>query len=175
MPLVPVGGAEVEAGETVCRGHEDHAGKQESAVSVEWIAPANSRFNQPIVCQIVVRNNGQSPVHQVVVKPNLPTEVKIKASEPPIDPNNNDWSLGSLAPGQSKKVDVTLLSTRRGYQNYTANVTTCFDVSTGCASSCAFTFAGTLTAASLSGTYTATPDKNSSCPGRSGNVNAAKQ
>jgi uncharacterized repeat protein (TIGR01451 family) len=98
-------------------------GKQEPTVSIEWIAPANARFNQPIVCQIVVRNNGQSPVHQVAVKPNLPAEVKIKLSEPPIDPNNNDWSLGSLAPGQMKKIDVTLLSTRRGYQNYTANVT----------------------------------------------------
>ncbi|HEX3315619.1 MAG TPA: hypothetical protein VHR72_12040, partial [Gemmataceae bacterium] len=98
-------------------------GKQEPTVSIEWIAPANARFNQPIVCQIVVRNDGQSPVHQVTVKPNLPTEVKIKLSEPPIDPNNGDWSLGSLAPGQMKKIDVTLLSNRRGYQNYTANVT----------------------------------------------------
>jgi hypothetical protein len=98
-------------------------GKQDPSVSIEWIAPASSRFNQPTVCQIVVRNNGQTPVHQVTVKPNLPAEAKIKISEPPIDPNNNDWSLGSLAPGQMKKIDVTVVSTRRGYQTYTANVT----------------------------------------------------
>ena len=96
---------------------------QESNVGVEWIAPANASFNQPIVCQIVVRNNGTNTVHQVVVKPNLPPEVKVKASEPPIDPNNLDWSLGSLTPGQQKKVDVTLLSTRRGPQSYSADVT----------------------------------------------------
>ena len=57
------------------------------------------------------------------MKPNLPAEAKIKVSEPPIDPNNGDWSLGSLAPGQMKKIDVTVVSTRRGYQTYTANVT----------------------------------------------------
>lgn len=58
---------------------------------------------------------------------------------------------------------------------YTANVTTCTDNGNGsnCVTDCAFTFAGTLTGTSLGGTYTATSNK--SCPGRSGNVNAAKQ
>jgi hypothetical protein len=102
---------------------ETRPGKQEPSISIEWIAPANARFNQPTACQILVRNSGSSPVHQVVVKPNLPDQVKVKSSEPPIDPNNNDWSLGTLQPGQMKKIEVTILSQRRGYQNYTAHVT----------------------------------------------------
>lgn len=37
---------------------ETRPGKQEPAVSVEWVGPAQARFNQPMNCQIIIRNNG---------------------------------------------------------------------------------------------------------------------
>ena len=59
--------------------------------------------------------------------------------------------------------------------SYKAVVTTCFDtgVTSGCSSRCAFSFTGSLTSSSLSGTYAATSDQ--SCLGRTGSINANKQ
>ena len=106
-------------------GNDNRPGKQESAVSIEWVGPANARFNQPMSYQVLVRNTGPIALNQVVVKPNLPTDVKIKASDPYINPEAIDtgWLLGTLQPGQLRKIEVTILSKKRGYQSYNATVT----------------------------------------------------
>ncbi len=97
--------------------------KQEPSVSVEWVGAANARFNQPTNYQILVRNGGSSAVNQVSVKPSLPEGAVIKSSDP-ILPDGKDasWQIGTLAPGQIRKIDVTILSQKRGYQNYSATV-----------------------------------------------------
>lgn len=101
---------------------ETRPGKIEPSVAIEWLAPASPRFNQPTPCQIVVRNNGGVPVANVVVKPNLPTEVAVRASEPALTSPADGWNLGTLAPGETRKIEVVVVSQKRGYQNYQATV-----------------------------------------------------
>ncbi len=96
--------------------------KQEPTVSVEWVGGASARFNQPTNYQILVRNGGSSAVSQVSVKPSLPEGVVIKSSDPVLEGKDSLWSIGTLAPGQVRKIDVTLVSQKRGYQNYSATV-----------------------------------------------------
>jgi hypothetical protein len=69
---------------------------------------------------------------------------------------------------------VYFVSGPGGSTIYAATVTTCSDtgISSGCASNCAFSFVGSLTSSSLSGTYTAV--SNQSCLGRTGSVNTTK-
>jgi hypothetical protein len=60
--------------------------------------------------------------------------------------------------------------------NYAATVTTCFDnpISSGCApNNCTLSFAGSLTASTLTGAYAAAP--NQPCTGRTGSINTTKQ
>lgn len=98
-------------------------GKQEQAVSVEWVGAPNARFNQPTNYQIIVRNNGQATVNQVSVKPVLPDGAVIKTSNPVLPQGGEaSWTIGALAPGQVRKIDVTIQSQKRGYQNYSATV-----------------------------------------------------
>ncbi|MEI7683401.1 MAG: hypothetical protein WCL32_00130 [Planctomycetota bacterium] len=97
-------------------------GKQEPAVSVEWLGAANARYNIPTNYQIVVRNNGSVNLNQVTVKPNIPEGAVIKASEPVLSQVDNSWNVGTLTPGQVRKIDVTIQSQKRGYQNYSATV-----------------------------------------------------
>lgn len=101
---------------------ETRPGKQEQAVTVEWVGAAMARYNQPTNYQILVRNAGQSTVNQVIVKPNLPEGAVIKSSEPALPQGGAGWDLGTLAPGQLRKIEVVIQSQKRGYQNYNATV-----------------------------------------------------
>src|SRR4051794_7142771 len=47
---------------------EARSGKQEPAVSVEWVGPSSARLNQPIACQMIVRNTSSVPVHNILVR-----------------------------------------------------------------------------------------------------------
>jgi hypothetical protein len=75
-------------------------------------------------------------------------------------------SFGGNAGGWS------ILGTLSG-NNYTAIITPCSNNSDGqCETSCSFSFAGSLTSSSLSGTYTGS--SNSTCVGQTGSINTTK-
>lgn len=100
-------------------------GKQEPAVSVEWIAPANARLHQPLPCQIVVKNNGAVTVHQVVVRHPLVPGVTLKASEPQARQENQTlvWDVGTIPAGSFRRIEATMVSSLRGNINLPATVT----------------------------------------------------
>jgi hypothetical protein len=100
-------------------------GRQQPAVSIEWAGPTSVRVNQPMACQIVLRNTSTTPAQNVIVRHRLGQGVTCKTSEP-IASNEADeliWNLGTLAPQQTKRVDLVLVSPARGALNCSASVT----------------------------------------------------
>ena len=49
------------------QANDNPTGRQESAVSLEWVGPPTAKLGQPIVYQIVVKNTGSCPAQQVIV------------------------------------------------------------------------------------------------------------
>jgi uncharacterized repeat protein (TIGR01451 family) len=100
-------------------------GRQQPAVTVEWVGPTSVRIHQPLSCQIVVRNTSTTPAHNVIVRHKLGDGVTCKTSEPRAGDETGElsWNLGTLAPQQSKRVEVVLVAHTRGALNCQAAVT----------------------------------------------------
>ncbi len=71
-------------------------GKQQAAVTIEWVGASTIRINQPLACQIIVRNTSTTPVQNVIVRHRLGQGVTCKASEPAAanDLGELVWNLG---------------------------------------------------------------------------------
>jgi uncharacterized repeat protein (TIGR01451 family) len=104
---------------------EARPGKQESQVSVEWVAGSMIRLNQPATCQILVKNNGNTAVNQVTVRHKLAPSTSLKFADPmPVQEQGNlTWNLGTLTGGQSRRIELQLVATQRGALSTTASVT----------------------------------------------------
>jgi uncharacterized repeat protein (TIGR01451 family) len=100
-------------------------GRQQPAVSIEWIGPAAVRVNQPMTCQFLVRNTSPSTVQNVVVRHRLSQGTICKASEPIAANEAGElvWHLGTLAPQQTRRIDLSLVSQTRGSVSLPATVT----------------------------------------------------
>jgi uncharacterized repeat protein (TIGR01451 family) len=125
MPLPSVPVMKIDKDSASMPVLEVRTGRQQPALSVEWVGPSAVRMQQPIPCQLLVRNASASPVHNVVVRQRLPRGVTCKSSEPEAanDAEELIWNLGTLAPEQSRRIDVVLVSQVRGTLNCQATVT----------------------------------------------------
>lgn len=99
--------------------------KQQPSVSLEWVGPPAARINQPMPCQLLVRNTSNAAVHNVVVRQKLPQGVTCKASDPQAlnEANELVWNLGTLPPDQARRIDLHLVAQMRGTLNCQATVT----------------------------------------------------
>jgi hypothetical protein len=100
-------------------------GRQQSAVSIEWVGPTAIRIHQPMPCQILVRNTSSAPAQNVIVRHRLGQGITVKACEPQAVNENGElvWNLGTLAPEQARRIELTLVSQTRGATNCHATVT----------------------------------------------------
>ncbi len=100
-------------------------GKQQPSVSIEWAGPQQIRINQPMTCQILVRNTSNVPVHNVVIRHQLGQGVVCKSSVPNVASESGDlvWNLGTLAPEQLTKIEIVLVAAARGTMNCHATAT----------------------------------------------------
>jgi uncharacterized repeat protein (TIGR01451 family) len=100
-------------------------GRQQAVLAIEWTAPNTIRVNQPMSCQIVVRNTSPTPAQNVIVRHRLAPGVVCKGSEPPATNDGGElvWNLGTLSAEQSKRIDLTLITQTRGPLNCHAVVT----------------------------------------------------
>lgn len=104
---------------------EAPAGKQQPAVSVEWVGPTAIRIHQPMRCQLVVRNVSTAPAQNVIVRHRLAAGMDLKECEPLANNENGElvWQLGTLAPEQTRRIALTLIPHTRGPANCSAAVT----------------------------------------------------
>ncbi len=100
-------------------------GRQQPSITVEWVGPSAIRINQPMACQILVRNTATTAAHNVVVKHRLAKDVTCKSTEPSATTEAGElsWNLGTIAPNQSRRLDVALVSKSRGPLTCHATVT----------------------------------------------------
>jgi uncharacterized repeat protein (TIGR01451 family) len=91
-------------------------GKQEPAVSIEWTGPVMARLNQTTTYHIHVRNTGLAPVHNVMIRHPLNAGVVCKRTEPPAvtDRDTLVWTVGTLPPGQQRKLELQVVCSQRG-------------------------------------------------------------
>jgi uncharacterized repeat protein (TIGR01451 family) len=104
---------------------EAQAVKREPAVSIEWLGAATARLNQPMTCQILVRNTGSATVNNVVVRHRLNPGVTCRRTEPPAATEGDDlvWTVGTMAPGQQRRLELQVVCSQRGALHCQAPVT----------------------------------------------------
>lgn len=79
------------------------------ALSIEKSGPATARLGSDVTYTIVVRNTGTSDAEQVVVTDNIPEGLAAPGGERVLT-----FNIGTLAPGASRSIPVTLRTTKRG-------------------------------------------------------------
>ncbi len=91
-------------------------GRQEPGVSMEWIYPAIVRLGQPMTCTIMVKCISINRLHHVTVRTRIPASVTVKGTEPPAVNEGEllTWDLGSMEPGQEKRLDINMTPTVKG-------------------------------------------------------------
>jgi uncharacterized repeat protein (TIGR01451 family) len=105
--------------------NENPTGRQEPAVSIEWIGPTSAKVGQPISYQIVVKNNGVNTVQDVCVRSKIAAGVKVTATEPRAS-NEDDtlvWKLGNLEPRQEVRLELQMVTEATGTVYSHATVT----------------------------------------------------
>jgi uncharacterized repeat protein (TIGR01451 family) len=108
-------------------GDRELEGVQAPALTVEKLAPREIQVNQPADFQIIVKNVGRVTAEDVRVFDQIPegTEYQTAAPEPASLSRTRDleWKIGSLRPGQEKRIKLQLKPVRPGEIGSVAHVT----------------------------------------------------
>jgi uncharacterized repeat protein (TIGR01451 family) len=112
-PMTPPRTLEVLAAEPilpVAGGPAPVTQVQSAGVSVEVSGPATAQKGKPLHYEIVVRNTGTTPVHQVNVQDELPAGARLISTEPQADPGPGPlfWHIGHLDGGQERRFKVEI-------------------------------------------------------------------
>src|SRR5262249_20761495 len=89
---------------------DNPAGRQEPAVSLEWVGTPVAKVGQPADYSILVRNTCNIPVQQVTVRVRIPAGLTLMGSEPKATPEGGVmmWELGTLMAKQEKTVQLKM-------------------------------------------------------------------
>ena len=107
-------------------GDRQYEGVQAPSVTIEKVAPREIQVNTPADFQLVVKNVGRITANQVEVHDQIPAGTELMQAMPqPLrgDQGQVSWKLGSLKPGQEKRIDVRLKPTKPGEIGSVAHVT----------------------------------------------------
>jgi uncharacterized repeat protein (TIGR01451 family) len=113
-----VGGPGVEPGNTT--------GRQEPAISVEWIGPPTAKVGRPAEYAVAVRNVCNIPVQQVMVRVRIPGGMTVSATDPKPSASDNNvlmWEIGTMLPRTEKSLQMKLIAEGRGTMGCQAWVT----------------------------------------------------
>jgi hypothetical protein len=91
-------------------------GRQEPAVSVEWVGPAAGKVGQANDYAVVVRNACNIPVQQVLVRVRLAGAANVLTAEPKpaVEDNVLSWEVGTLQPKEEKMMRMRMAPSARG-------------------------------------------------------------
>jgi uncharacterized repeat protein (TIGR01451 family) len=91
-------------------------GRQEPAVSLEWIGPNAAKVGQPADYSILVRNVCNIAVQQVLVRVRIPQGITVAGTEPKAVSEDNVlmWEVGTMLPKQERNLQMKLMSTQKG-------------------------------------------------------------
>jgi uncharacterized repeat protein (TIGR01451 family) len=91
-------------------------GRQEPAVSLEWMGPPTAKVRRPNTYSLIVRNTCNIPVQQVLLRVRVPADVNCAETEPKAVRKGNVlvWELGALQPKQEKNLQMKLVPEHKG-------------------------------------------------------------
>ncbi len=92
-------------------------GPQTATVTLEWIKRTEINVGQECQCDLVVKNTGGIPAQDVTVEAAFPASARLLPTITPAPQPVGDrlrWSLGEIAPSQSKLIEVHMVPTGRG-------------------------------------------------------------
>lgn len=102
-------------------------GSRQAQVTIEKIAQSEAVVNKPMIYSIKVRNVGQSPAENVVVKDMVPKGSRLEGSDPQALLDEQDqklvWRVKTLAPGQEYLIRVKVTPTEARQIGSVATVT----------------------------------------------------
>lgn len=91
-------------------------GRQEPAVSVEWIGPPVTKLGRAADYTVAVRNVCNIAVQQVMVRVRIPSGMTVNTTEPKAIAEGNVlmWELGTMMPKQEKNLQVRMVPDGKG-------------------------------------------------------------
>lgn len=107
-------------------GDRQFEGVQAPSITIEKVAPREIQVNTPADFQLVVKNVGRITANQVEVHDQIPAGTELMQAMPQPQRGSQgqvSWNLGSLKPGQEKRIDVRLKPTTPGEIGSVAHVT----------------------------------------------------
>jgi uncharacterized repeat protein (TIGR01451 family) len=104
---------------------DNPTGRQEPAMSIEWIGPPQAKVGRPSDYTIAVRNVGNIVVQQVMVRVRMPAGMSVTAMEPKAFTEGNVlmWELGTMSPKQDKNLQLRVVPDTKGMEGCQAWVT----------------------------------------------------
>ena len=103
-----------------------YEGIQSPSVTIEKIAPREIQVNTPADFQLIVKNVGRITANHVEVHDQIPQGTELMQAMPQPERGSQgqvSWKLGSLRPGQEKRIDIRLKPTTPGVIGSVAHVT----------------------------------------------------
>jgi uncharacterized repeat protein (TIGR01451 family) len=95
---------------------ENRSGRQDPAISLEWVGSSSAKVGQSSTYSLVVRNACGIPVQQVLVRIRVPSGLHCMDTDPKavVEGNVLVWELGTLQPRQEKNLQMKLLAEQKG-------------------------------------------------------------
>ncbi len=112
-------------------------GAQTPSISIQKLAPAEIQVNRPATFEIVIKNVGRVTANQVQVHDYVPQGTQLVSAEPQANRTQGDqltWALGTIEPGQERRIRLKLLPQRPGEVGSVAQVT--FSTAASCRTVC---------------------------------------
>jgi uncharacterized repeat protein (TIGR01451 family) len=92
---------------------ENTVGRQDAAVSVEWVGPPAAKIGVATEYVLIVRNTAAVAVHDVKATAVIPAGLRVAAAEPAAGADGA-WALGTLDAKQEKLIKMKLVAEARG-------------------------------------------------------------
>lgn len=94
-------------------------------VSCRWVVPEQLNLGEQATCRMVVGNAGNSTAHAVLVRIELPKNVRLANADPAPNAAGQalTWKIPRLEPGQNHEVLLSVVPTAEGNVTPTATVT----------------------------------------------------
>ncbi|TWT37198.1 Large cysteine-rich periplasmic protein OmcB precursor [Posidoniimonas corsicana] len=99
-------------------------GRQQPSLAIQKFAPAEIQVGKPCKFLIKVRNVGQRPAKQVVVRDQAPAGVQLTSTTPQAQSAGDElvWELGEMAPGEEKTLAIEMTPMEEGQIGSVATV-----------------------------------------------------
>jgi uncharacterized repeat protein (TIGR01451 family) len=120
LPVAPTSNALPVEGKAVkaapAKTADTFTGRQEPAVSLEWVGSPQAKVGRPTDYTLAVRNVGAVPVQQVLVRVQLPAGARVTETEPKANTEGDVlwWDLGTLMAKHEKNLCLCLVADGKG-------------------------------------------------------------